>query len=347
MNNVRTLIAKKYSSVKPTAIAISTAIIFASGLGRYRLTVVIFIYFATKAILKINKVSTVQIDRLYIPFLIIGVYYDFSYGQIYPVFTKSNPVLAFFLVIVTDALISNFIKKKIETLTDYQVFAVCPKCNFEMKDLVELCENCGYSTNNLYIKDSALSTAQNRTNNLSLLLELERDETFKLQIKLGGFTAKSVFKNDQRLLLSKMIITNKRLFLLDWKPLGRGLSYKVSINLSDIIDLNIVNKFHINKQMPIIKFITKDNSTYELYFVYLIGGYNKLKPIASCLLNNNISRYGGQQINLNLPDDEALLFGNMDKKTKQQATLLLISLLIVFAITLWRLLTYDFTSLIP
>jgi hypothetical protein len=271
-------------------LAICIAVFF-SGIGGYRVVVSLIVFFAVKSLIKIVNNNTQTIEMIYLPLILVSIYFDLKYGQIYKSYENSSPIIAVLLVVFIDIAINNTIKQMIEYVSEGKIFSVCPKCSFEMVGLETRCYECNYTRASAQSLDNALNTPCAKSDwrfNVENVIGLEDGEKIDKQINLGVFSAKSVFKDKNRLSLSKAIITNKRFVLLKTKIFGRGgWVYREYVQLDNIKEISIANQFYINKKIPTIDIVTTDGVHYELFFVYFFSASSKLMNIVMAIAHYN------------------------------------------------------------
>lgn len=286
MNNI---LYKYYNCILPLAALIIGLIVFLSGVGRYIVVLYFISFFLVKIVFLVIKKNTNTIDLLYLPILLISLFFDYKYGKIFKNFSYSDPTIAIFIVFIIDIMTNNKIKHFVENITDKEIFSVCPNCNFETVELNEKCDKCNYSkftTGEQFIENKVnYRITSNNINNY----KLKDDE--KVIKNIDTSSTKSVHKNNIQLHYTRFILTNKRIILIKTKFLNcGGWTDAECFEIEIIKEIIFSKKFYINKKIPIMDIVTNNNDHYELFFVYILNAQEKFKDIANeiCCINNDI-----------------------------------------------------------
>lgn len=272
------ILHKIYPSILPLFVSTLAICVFIIGIGRYRVVVALIIYFFIKALLKYYSIDISKYEKLYFPILILMIIFDYKFGQIYPVFSKSDPIVALLIVIFSEILLSKHIKSLIENVSNGEIFTLCQKCGYDMTDFAEKCNNCGYILKNITNKNKYIDHNNHGRSKIFKNVKLEDGEKILKIIKLDRLTGKSIYVDNKKLILSYMIITNINIILLFVNSFGRGWKYKQIIHKNEINDIKISDKFYINKTIPVLSIITNEN-IFDLYCVYFSSGAEKLNKL--------------------------------------------------------------------
>jgi len=233
-------------------ISVIAAVIFMSGIGRYRLFIFLAAFFLSYAVILLRGLNPNTIKKVYPPTLIIAVYFDFTNGPILPLFPFNNLLLSFAAYFCLKWLLDAPYKKFVEDLTDQRIFTCCPKCRFESSQFSDKCNNCGYSA-------MSITTAE---------FPIGADfQNIKERISLGFFSDASISKNGSVLDFNELVITDGSLLLISQRLFQRGVSNKLEISLSDIFNVHIEERKHHGLKMNIIAF-TAHESLYELFQIH-------------------------------------------------------------------------------
>ena len=286
MNNI---LHKYYNCILPVAALIIGLIVFLSCVGRYMVVLAFICFFIVKIFFLAIKKNTRTIDLLYLPTLLIFLYFDYKYEEIFKNFSHSDPTIAIFLIFIIDIMTNNKIKHFVENITDKEIFSICPNCNFETVELKEKCDKCNYSK--LITEEQFITNKINNRiiSNNAYNYKLEDDENIIKNINTSS--TKSVHKNSIQLHYTKFILTNKRIILIKMNFLNRGgWTDAESFAIESIKEIIFNKKFYINKKIPIMDIVTNNNDHYELFFVYILNAQKKFKDIANeiCCINNDI-----------------------------------------------------------
>jgi hypothetical protein len=287
MNN--NIIYKYYNCILPLATLIIGLIVFLSGVGRYIVIISFICFFIIKIFFLVIKKNTQTIDLLYLPILLISLYFDYKYGKIFKNFSYSDPTIAIFLVFIIDIITNNKIKNFIENMTDKRIFSVCPNCNFETVYLETKCNKCNYSK--LLTMEQFMTNKINYSTTSNNLYNYKLCDDENIIKNINTSISSSVYKNNIQLQYTKFILTNKRIILIKTKLLSRGgWTDAESFSIESIKEIIFDKKFYKNKKIPIIDIVTNNNDHYELFFVYILNAQKKFKDIvnAICCINSDI-----------------------------------------------------------
>jgi len=237
------------------------AIIFLSGIGRYRAILFLFIYFLIYSVFLSNSCNTRLLKKIYAPILVIAIYFDINTGPVLPILPFNNILLAFVCYFSLKWLLDAFYKKGIESLTSQNIFTCCPNCKHETNEFTDKCDKCGYSS--IALKGSEFSISANK----GYEFPIEKEEATMEKVSLGFSSDASIYKNGSMLDFSELVITDKRIILISKKFFQRGISNKTDFLLSVITNVHIEERKHHGLKMNIIVF-TANGDTYELFQIH-------------------------------------------------------------------------------
>jgi len=90
----------------------------------------------------------------------------------------------------------------------------------------------------------------------------------------------SYYKNGNKEVASYLVLTNKRIFIIDFPFYERGWRTLEIINYNDVTQISITEKREYTKKEPILRIQTRTN-IYE--FTFRINFEDKIKGIIDCI----------------------------------------------------------------
>lgn len=316
---VKTADKNKYDAIILFSTSVATLLVFLSGLGRYRVILLFFIFFLLRAVFSYFKLSSTGLYLLLLPVLLIVLPLDIKYGQFLPLFPNLHFIISITFLIVVELLARSCTVGILRRLTNKEIFRVCPECMYDNRNLVDECASCNYkssSSDSIVEQRSPVSGIKlandikkeiDKNTKLGLLkkpsgkilksLRLEVDENILVNIKI--FPNRSFFKNGVREVGGNFVMTTKRIVFIGFSFLGGGWRFKEIIHYDQLSDIRVEMKQLVTKKEPVIVFKTIDN-VYELYFKSLLPFRNKINGIIDCLRKNNAS----VPITIDLPDNQ-------------------------------------------
>ena len=318
------------------------SLIFASGIGRYRVVVVFAVYYALKALYALLK-NEQKIILLLVPATVIALYFDIAKGPIFPLFAKNYLLIALPVMLTVDNLAVNFVKKMICNISEGQFFVACPACKCFHKDLVEKCQNCFYKKGNQLTVAAAKISPMIRGDRippgLLKLLNLGTSEEILLHKKLTRNFAK--FKNGVRQARKHFVITTENLIILDYYSfhirIPNSWREKDIIALSDIISIEGTMKKYYMAMRPFLIIRTVHGDVFEIVFSTFENYSDQIKDISDIIKKAN----SHVNVILNLKPKRTIIsqfaaVEGLDIKKMRRLLLLVALLLILLAIVLWR-----------
>lgn len=265
---------KHYESLVNIARTSSSLIIFLSGIGRYRIVIIIILYNLLN-LLAVKFDNKKYIDYLLLPTLLIAVLLDSINGPLYPVFKSNSVLLAFALVVVFDKLSKSMVEKYVSHISCGSLFTECPSCGYGDNKLTSICSNCNY-TNNSDNLATYSHKADNKHNKLSSMLDISNDE---ILFKLKLFPLVSVFINGEKDVMTYLVITSNDLIFIDYFYFASSWRKKEVLPISSIISFRLIEKNTYVTSEPAIEICTDINNKYEIVFLKIFNNKVEINQI--------------------------------------------------------------------
>lgn len=255
------------------------------GVGNYRSVIFLIIFFCIKAVVDYEKKHN-YLKILLMPVLILTIYYDVAYGQIW-FQNKYNIALFLILLIIIDHTATSTLNALVEKISVGNVFSYCPDCKYENKKLTIKCSYCGHegnrtyayqqSFNNIYDKSFHFQFPKLKYNLKSGViadLSLAENEHVYMSVKVGFGDGPRIDGNKH--LCSHVIITNQNIILMHKFLFQRGWRWLAKISLNDIKEIVMVDQNITSSARQSIKLSTESN-TYELFLWTLYKQKNEFQ----------------------------------------------------------------------
>jgi hypothetical protein len=262
--NILNYIIEHCSVFVDIAEAMSVCLVFVSGLGRYRVVLVYAVFCLINSLLAIGKPGR-KVPYVLLPATLVAIYLDIDKGPFHPILLVNSLLIALPLMLLMDNLVKHYSMKAIEMISEGHIFLVCPKCNYDNKDLVAMCSYCSYKTGE-HIGSNPLIKNIHKSIPIKVLrmLQLKSDEVIIFYIRLFPF--RSVVKNGERQIRTHFIITNHNVVFLDYFFFSESWREKDVIPLNNVASIEgKMKKIYLSKE-PFFEIITLDNVTYEIIF---------------------------------------------------------------------------------
>lgn len=301
---------KKYLIDDPIAAqyfvtSISFFLVFLLGVGRFRVIIFYSFFSFLKGVFARMKITLTPLYLLFLPVLFLLILNDIKYGQVRPLFSSVNFAGALLITFSFDFLVRELAKRKIQDLTEYEVFFICPRCNFLARDFVRKCDKCGFQKGNLlddstdvvdspylipeiaeeiaYYKKKGLYKIP--TSKLRKLIHCMKDEYVLINLRMFPF--RMMHKNGEKLLIKRLLITNKRILLIDFSVWGDGWIYKENIYIDQIYKVKLTEKRINIKNAPILILETQTGDEFEIFFSSFPNVKEKFRAIIDCIRTRN------------------------------------------------------------
>jgi len=204
----------------------TACLIFACGIGRYRLVVVYAAYCLLKALSTFALSTFKNIEKglnlILLPAVVVASFLDMTKGPIFPLFTINHWLIALSVLIIAAVVVRNLLRKWISNISEEELFVVCPLCNFDNKELVTNCIKCAYDISKTLDKKlpkiSACFKGDKIPPELIFLLNIGESEEILYHKKLSKKLA--CYKNNNLIIRKHFIITTSYFILLDYKGFG-------------------------------------------------------------------------------------------------------------------------------
>ena len=302
-----TFVTNNYNAILNLSSSIIELLIFATGLGRYRIILFYSAFSLLKAIFNWLKVDDLRILYFfYLPILVITLYVDIQKGQFYPIFPKLPFWITVLILVVAELSTREYVKKMLWKLSDGEIFSVCPSCKYDNRNIVTQCSNCSFrkgiekvDEKRYEYRDSTLiySNLNKEIENYKKiglfkkiplrifnLLGICENETILIYSRVFPF--KSLFKNSIRLILNNIVLTSERIIFVDYYFFSSGWRVKEVFSYDEIVEVvATMKKLGIKKEPVIIIKTIKDS--YELFFRTLFPYRGKIKGIIDCIKKRN------------------------------------------------------------
>lgn len=274
----KNLLLKYYEIVTLLGESISYLLLFSIGICRYRIIIYLALAGIARAIANSNGVGKNAFNIIITAMALPLVYLDMLYGQLYPVFPHFNIIISVGALIFTVITINTCLKQLVQKITCNEIFTYCLNCKFENKHLVKTCANCRSTV--IDFKD-----VDNKYEKPKSLLNIIDGEYVVAIYHIGKY--RGVYKNDIKLQIMNMIITNINTIFINYKYNCKGWSYREEINNNNIIKMVIEKKKHNKVTVPVLSIITSCGTIYELYYYTFDLENKKLFEIAGCIKKQN------------------------------------------------------------
>lgn len=268
--------------------SITIALIFVSGLGRYRVVLVYAVYMFFSALLA----SQAKVLLYFLlPATIYALFLDFTKGPFMAILATNNLLLAIVLAIISDALTRKFTSATIERLSHGRLFEVCPKCNYINRELIDQCAKCGYKRDNQFElsptrKDIARGGLAPKVMRMA---DIQEGEDI-LYVK-KGYPALTVIINGIRENRILFIVTSNKIIFLDYYriPIRHSIGYRERdlVPISEIIRVEAKMQNFLRVEGPFLIITTSNEKRYELRFNRLTKYREHLAEIIGALQNIN------------------------------------------------------------
>lgn len=301
---LKKFLVANFSAVELLIHSLTTLLFFICGLGRFRTIVFLSAFFCLKGVFSFRRIDDRILTMSFVPLIVIFAWNDVMKGQIFPVFSRINPlffIAVFFIFIYIDALVTRRLRKEVTLLSGRHFFSVCPRCQYDNSALVETCMNCHYQqgapssvavasplllslpardilVEREYYKERALG--DDLPSKALLFTELDGDE-FVL-IVFRWHHGNSFFVNDSRELLKYAILSTKKITLLHYLSSSEGWRFRQIIPYTQIIGLSAHRKPHGLAEMLALSISTVENK-YEMMFHPTEKNLNKIIDVVACI----------------------------------------------------------------
>ena len=281
------------------SIALKCLLLFAVGLGRYRICLFVASYFLIKPIISSNVKNAYIFKVTYLAIGLPFLYFDIERGQIFQIY-NNNLIVFFISFALLELFTKNFTNYSVETLTGNNIFSFCQKCGYENIELVSKCKNCQSKGNYNTTYQLNSNTVNNKINDcnesvftsepsekLLNLLKLKNDEFILINIKIPFI--RGIHKNNQKKLCKNVVITNYAVYFIDYKFYHRGWVYLERLPFSEIEKVSVGTKHVGISDYPLLNIDTQNEDKFE-FFVSSTNlqeeKYAKLANDIICLLNS-------------------------------------------------------------
>lgn len=269
-------------------------LLFAVGICRYRSVLVLALIMFLRFIITLDNIKF--LTTMLAPLLIVALIADVKMGQFYPIFPELSPFISVLSYLITEFIVVEYLKSRTYTLSGNKVFAVCPRCFYNNGYLVPVCGICKFNyekySNDLVSNSKKLLSGdtEGRTSqvecklpkNLSsrkkVALNLDPSESILASVRIAPF--RGLYKNDLKLIISHMIITDCRIIIIRFGGIAGGWKAREDLKIKDIESFDIENKLHHGRQVRFIVFKLNDD-LYEMF--YSAGDTVVLNEIYKCI----------------------------------------------------------------
>lgn len=273
-------ILRNKDSASSLLLSLELAIVMLLGFGRYRSCLFLICYFVIIAILQSREVKINTFRIFYVLVVIVAIYYDIRFGQVWPSFESVNIIHFFVAFIVVDYTSGRYLNNLIERLSKGYVFSYCSSCRYENVKLTEKCAKCGTSNSSNYNErlgvDSNPIYAESFCKNLDRLkcrlgnktirnLCLSKTEEIVFSIKVNFING--IYKNDIKYLCSYVVITSENLIFIYMDSFHRGWYFREKVKINLIRKVCASNKNIGVSGRQVVQIHTK-NEIYE-FFLWL------------------------------------------------------------------------------
>lgn len=275
---LRNVLSKYYEIITLFGESISYLFLYSIGICRYRVILYLAAAGIIKAIINSTKIGKNILNIILITFALPFLYVDIQKGQLYPIYNNLNVLISLGAMLITAFTVNKYLKTLVQKITDNEVFTYCLNCKFENSHLVKRCVNCKSTVMDFCNADVNLERPMS-------LLNCIAGEHVVAVYSFGGF---QVYKDNIKLQVKQMIITNINTVLVNYKMHCKGWSNREVINNTDIIKIAIENAKY-NKRAPasILLITTSIGTIYELFHYSTDPAPISLTEIANCLKSQN------------------------------------------------------------
>lgn len=251
-------------------------VLFLIGIGNYRSVLFLIVFFCIKAIVD-YKDKHIFLQILFVPILLLSVFFDFKNGQLWLIHNFNNLPLFVVAFVVVDHVSTMFINAAVERISKGHIFSYCNNCRFENIKLTSKCGHCGYEnssaepiagvdTRSIYNEQyqTQLPLFRKFLNADSIAnLSLEEGETICMSIKVSFGSGPYV--DGYKKLCKQIVITNKNVIFLHNLYFQRGWRWREKISLKSISEITAVRKKISVGERQAIR-LNANGHTYELFF---------------------------------------------------------------------------------
>lgn len=275
---LKNTLSKYYETITLFGESISYLLLYSIGICRYRTILFLSAAGIIRAITNSTNINKDGLNIVIISLALPFLYLDILKGQLYPVYENVNVFISVGATLITAFTINKYLKKLVQQITCNEIFTYCLNCKFENTRLVKICANCKSSGIEFLNVDSNLKKP------MSLLSCIDGEHVVAVH-NFGGF---KVFKDNVKLQVKKMVITNINTVFVNYKTYSRGWSNREIIKNIDIKKIAIEDAKH-NKRAPapILSITTSNGTIYELFHYSTDPSPISLTEIANCLKSQN------------------------------------------------------------
>jgi len=241
------------------------------------------ILIAVLALIKVLRRDTRPFYLIAGPLMLIILYFDITRGQFMPIFPNLNVLFSIAVSVVTIIAAEKLADAYFIRTNKKLYFYVCPRCKYKNIQLTSKCEKCHFEAedkSNIGLAAMPLDVGIKCDDFESFLRENEKvglsaDVRKSIFQMLGLTTAECVIVNFKKSLVhnlringvgehyKNLIVTNKRIILIDCPLWGGGWRRKESISLNDIDSVDIEMTIEYSADIPILRFIS-DGKEYRM-----------------------------------------------------------------------------------
>jgi len=262
------------------AVSVFLAFLFVTGIGSYRLTLVLVIFFSVRAFF-VTEDNKVIFKTLIIPLTAVTLVFDLKYGELFTFHHYGGILSTITAFLLISYALNNFVNTLAEKYSEGWVFSWCPSCKFENKGITLNCNNCGYAKK----RGDETGKAQNRENlfadsfafinphfrkypppNALENLQLDEDEVIRASFKVPFICG--IYINGNKDLCDFIIVTNKNLIFLKMLWFHRGWRLRDKIALTNIDNCCAAKKKIGPKERKAVRFAA-NGIIYE-FFLWVI-----------------------------------------------------------------------------
>ena len=229
-------------SATSLSVVIKLIIMLAFGVGYYRVTIAIIVYFLFKSIISDKYRATYSL--LYAGLIFITLNLDIKNGPLLIVFNFERFYHPIILFLIIDYTTSSLVSIIFEYLSGGKVFSYCSNCKYENVKLTSVCSNCGHKATD--VKQVIFSSNSEKLSNITFNccfnynpnkrqidnLSLDHDECIIASIKVNFI--KGIYVDDIKRLCSYISITNKNIVIIHAMKIHRGWRYRKKISLNSV-----------------------------------------------------------------------------------------------------------------
>lgn len=268
--------------------ACSALIIYLSGIGRYRLVIVIIVYNLLNSII-IKANNRLYVNYILLPAMIIAILFDWEMGPLYPVLKFNSVLFTFILIVFVDKLVKTRVEKYISGISNGILFIECPSCGYGNMDLSSKCSNCNYESS-LEGNNISNANATNQNDKLSKMLNLP-DDIILYKLRLFPFV--SVLINGAKEIRTYFVVTSKDIILIDYFYFSSSWRRKDIIPISSILSLRLIEKKMYVACEPTIEICTDTNNKYEIVFLKIFKSESAINNVIdninkNCTVNKRV-----------------------------------------------------------